>query len=186
MARDFVELPAQIMENWATEPEVMKVYAKHYETGEPIPENLVEKLKKSKHFNQGFVAVEYLSACFLDMDWHTNKMTTEIDMLDFEDISMDNIKMIPEIVVRYRSTYFAHIFSGGYSSGYYSYIWAEVLDADAFAAFKETSLFDSETATKFRENVLERGGTDDPMNLYIKFRGAEPKIEPMLQRKGLI
>ncbi len=186
VARDFVELPAQIMENWATEPEVMKVYAKHYETGEPIPENLVEKLKKSKHFNQGFVAVEYLSACFLDMDWHTNKMTTEIDMLDFEDISMDNIKMIPEIVVRYRSTYFAHIFSGGYSSGYYSYIWAEVLDADAFAAFKETSLFDSETATKFRENVLERGGTDDPMNLYIKFRGAEPKIEPMLQRKGLI
>ena len=186
VARDFVELPAQIMENWATEPEVMKVYAKHYETGEPIPENLVEKLKKSKHFNQGFVAVEYLSACFLDMDWHTNKMTTEIDMLDFEDISMDNIKMIPEIVVRYRSTYFAHIFSGGYSSGYYSYIWAEVLDADAFAAFKETSLFDSETATKFRKNVLERGGTDDPMNLYKKFRGAEPKIEPMLQRKGLI
>ena len=186
VARDFVELPAQIMENWATEPEVMKVYAKHYETGEPISENLVEKLKKSKHFNQGFVAVEYLSACFLDMDWHTNKMTTEIDMLDFEDISMDNIKMIPEIVVRYRSTYFAHIFSGGYSSGYYSYIWAEVLDADAFAAFKETSLFDSETATKFRKNVLERGGTDDPMNLYKKFRGAEPKIEPMLQRKGLI
>ena len=186
VARDFVELPAQIMENWATEPEVMKVYAKHYETGEPIPENLVEKLKKSKHFNQGFVAVEYLSACFLDMDWHTINKTTEIDMLDFEDISMDNIKMIPEIVVRYRSTYFAHIFSGGYSSGYYSYIWAEVLDADAFAAFKETSLFDSETATKFRKNVLERGGTDDPMNLYIKFRGAEPKIEPMLQRKGLI
>ena len=99
---------------------------------------------------------------------------------------MDNIKMIPEIVVRYRSSYFAHIFSGGYSSGYYSYIWAEVLDADAFAAFKETSLFDSETATKFRENVLERGGTDDPMNLYKKFRGAEPRIEPMLQRKGLI
>ena len=184
--RDFVELPAQIMENWAAEPEVMKVYAKHYKTGEPIPENLVEKLKKSKHFNQGYVSVEYLSACFLDMDWHTIKKTREIDVLEFEDISMDNIKMIPEIVVRYRSSYFAHIFSGGYSSGYYSYIWAEVLDADAFAAFKETSLFDSETATKFRENVLERGGTDDPMNLYKKFRGAEPGIEPMLQRKGLI
>jgi len=184
--RDFVELPAQIMENWAAEPEVMKVYAKHYETGEPIPENLVEKLKKSKHFNQGFVSVEYLSACFLDMDWHTIEKTTEIDILDFEDISMDNIKMIPEIVVRYRSTYFVHIFSGGYSSGYYSYIWAEVLDADAFEAFKETSLFDSETATKFRKNVLERGGTDDPMKLYKKFRGAEPKIEPMLKRKGLI
>ena len=184
--RDFVELPAQIMENWAAEPEVMKVYAKHYKTEEPIPEDLIDKLKNSKHFNQGYVSVEYLSACFLDMDWHTIKKTREIDVLDFEDISMDNIKMIPEIVVRYRSSYFAHIFSGGYSSGYYSYIWAEVLDADAFAAFKETSLFDSETATKFRENVLERGGTDDPMNLYKKFRGAEPRIEPMLQRKGLI
>jgi len=184
--RDFVELPSQIMENWAAEPEVMKVYAKHYETGEPIPEYLIEKLEKSKHFNQGFVTVEYLSACFLDMDWHTIKKTTETDVLDFEDISMDNIKMIPEIVVRYRSTYFAHIFSGGYSSSYYSYIWAEVLDADAFAAFKETSLFDSETATRFRKNVLERGGTDDPMKLYKNFRGADPKIEPMLQRKGLI
>ena len=184
--RDFVELPAQIMENWAAEPEVMKVYAKHYETGEPIPENLVDKLEKSKHFNQGFVSVEYLSASFLDMDWHTIGKTTEIDVLDFEDISMDNIKMIPEIIVRYRSTYFAHIFSGGYSSGYYSYIWAEVLDADAFAAFKETSLFDSEIAAKFRKNILERGGTDDPMILYKKFRGAEPEIEPMLERKGLI
>jgi peptidyl-dipeptidase Dcp len=184
--RDFVELPAQIMENWASEPEVMKVYAKHYETGEPIPENLVDKLEKSKHFNQGFVSVEYLSASFLDMDWHTIRKKTEIDVLDFEDRFLNNIKMIPEIIVRYRSTYFAHIFSGGYSSGYYSYIWAEVLDADAFAAFKETSLFDSETAVKFRENILERGGTCDPMELYKKFRGAEPEIEPMLERKGLI
>ncbi|MCH7657719.1 MAG: M3 family metallopeptidase [Bacteroidetes bacterium] len=184
--RDFVELPSQIMENWAAEPEVMKVYAKHYETGEVIPKELIDKLKKSKHFNQGFASVEYLSASFLDMDWHTIEKTTEINVLDFEDKSSENIKMIPEIIVRYRSTYFAHIFSGGYSSGYYSYIWAEVLDADAFNAFKETGLFDQETAARFRENILERGGTRDPMELYKMFRGAEPSLEPMLERKGLI
>lgn len=184
--RDFVELPSQIMENWAAEPEVMRVYAKHYETGEVIPKELIDKLKKSKHFNQGFASVEYLSASFLDMDWHTIEKTTEINVLDFEDKSSENIKMIPEIIVRYRSTYFAHIFSGGYSSGYYSYIWAEVLDADAFNAFKETGLFDQETAARFRENILERGGTRDPMELYKMFRGAEPSLEPMLERKGLI
>lgn len=184
--RDFVELPSQIMENWAAEPEVMKVYAKHYETGEIIPKELIDKLKKSKHFNQGFASVEYLSASFLDMDWHTIERTTEVNVFDFEDESSENIKMIPEIIVRYRSTYFAHIFSGGYSSGYYSYIWAEVLDADAFNAFKETGLFDQETAAKFRENILERGGTRDPMELFKMFRGAEPSIEHMLKRKGLI
>lgn len=184
--RDFVELPSQIMENWAAEPEVMKVYAKHYETGEVIPKELIDKLKKSKHFNQRFASVEYLSASFLDLDWHTIEKTTEINVLDFEDKSLENIKMIPEIIVRYRSTYFAHIFSGGYSSGYYSYIWAEVLDADAFNAFKETGLFDQETAARFRENILERGGTRDPMELYKMFRGAEPSLEPMLERKGLI
>lgn len=184
--RDFVELPSQIMENWAAEPEVMKVYAKHYETGEIIPKELIDKLKKSKHFNQGFASVEYLSASFLDMDWHTIERTAEVNVFDFEDESSENIKMIPEIIVRYRSTYFAHIFSGGYSSGYYSYIWAEVLDADAFNAFKETGLFDQETAAKFRENILEKGGTRDPMELFKMFRGAEPSIEHMLKRKGLI
>ena len=184
--RDFVELPSQIMENWAFEPEVLKVYAKHYETGEVIPQELVEKMKKAALFNQGFAAVEYLAASYLDMDWHTLTEPKELDVLEFETESLNRIGLIPEIVVRYRSPYFRHVFSGGYSAGYYSYIWAEVLDADAFEAFKETSLFDQETALSFRKNILERGGTEDPMKLYVRFRGAEPKVEPVLKRKGLI
>jgi len=184
--RDFVELPSQIMENWASDPEVMKMYAKHYETGEVIPQDLIDKIKNASHFNQGFATVEYLSACFLDMNWHTLTEAEEVDVAEFETKSMNKIELIPEIVVRYRSPYFSHIFSGGYSSGYYSYIWSEVLDADAFEAFKETSLFDQKTAQSFRENILEKGGTDDPMKLYKNFRGAEPKIQPLLKRKGLI
>jgi peptidyl-dipeptidase Dcp len=174
------------MENWASDPEVMKMYAKHYETGEVIPQDLIDKIKKASHFNQGFATVEYLAACFLDMDWHTLTEAKEVDVAEFETKSMNKIDLIPEIVVRYRSPYFKHIFSGGYSSGYYSYIWSEVLDADAFQAFKETSLFDKKTAQAFRENILEKGGTDDPMTLYKKFRGEEPKIQPLLKRKGLI
>ncbi len=185
VARDFVELPSQIMENWASEPEVLKSYAKHYETGEPIPQELIDKLKKSSHFNQGFITVEYLAASFLDMDWHTLKEAEELDALDFENKSMKKIGLIPEIVVRYKSPYFRHVFSGGYSSGYYSYIWAEVLDADAFNAFKETSLFDKKTADSFRKNILEKGGTDDPMTMYKRFRGAEPKIDAILKKRGL-
>lgn len=184
--RDFVELPSQIMENWAFEPEVLTVYAKHYETGEAIPQELVDKMKKAALFNQGFAAVEYLAASYLDMDWHTLTEPKELDALEFETESLNRISLIPEIIVRYRSPYFRHIFSGGYSAGYYSYIWAEVLDADAFEAFKETSLFDQKTALSFRKNILERGGTEDPMKLYIRFRGAEPKVEPLLKRKGLI
>jgi peptidyl-dipeptidase Dcp len=184
--RDFVELPSQIMENWAFEPEVLKVYAKHYETGEVIPQELVDKMKKAALFNQGFAAVEYLAASYLDMDWHTLTEPEELDVLEFETESLNRIGLIPEIIVRYRSPYFRHIFSGGYSAGYYSYIWAEVLDADAFEAFKETSLFDQETALSFRKNILEKGGTEDPMKLYMRFRGAEPKVEPLLKRKGLI
>ncbi|MCF8366913.1 MAG: M3 family metallopeptidase [Bacteroidales bacterium] len=184
--RDFVELPSQVMENWAGEPEVMKSYARHYETGTPIPEELIEKIKNSSKFNQGFATLEYLSACYLDMDWHTLKTAEEQDALTFENNSMKNIGMIPEIVVRYRSSYFSHIFAGGYSSGYYSYLWAEILDADAFEAFKEKGLFDQETAKAFRENVLEKGGTDDPMTLYKNFRGREPNKDAMLKRKGLI
>jgi len=185
VSRDFVELPSQIMENWALDPEVLKVYAKHYETGEVIPQELVDKMKKARTFNQGFATVEYMSACYLDMDWHTLTESEELDVDKFETESMDRIGLIPEIVVRYRSPYFRHIFSGGYSAGYYSYIWAEVLDADAFEAFKETSLFDKKTAQAFRENILERGGTEDPMTLYKRFRGAEPGVEPLLKRKGL-
>ena len=186
VSRDFVELPSQVMENWAGEPEVLQSFAKHYKTGEPIPVELINKMNASKHFNQGFATVEFTAAAFLDMDWHTLTEVSEKNTLEFENESMARIGLIPEIVVRYRTPYFAHIFSGGYSSGYYGYQWAEVLDADAFEAFKETSLFDKETATAFRKNILEKGGTDDPMKLYIQFRGAEPKIEPMLKRKGLL
>jgi peptidyl-dipeptidase Dcp len=184
--RDFVELPSQIMENWASAPEVIKSYARHYETGEPIPDELLEKIKKSSHFNQGFATVEYLASSFLDMEWHTLAEAKEMDCTEFESAAMEKIGLIPEIIPRWRSTYFGHIFAGGYASGYYSYIWAEVLDSDAFEAFKETSLFDRETAQSFRENILERGGTEDPMTLYLRFRGAEPKIEPLLKKRGLL
>jgi peptidyl-dipeptidase Dcp len=183
---DFVEVASQIMENWAGDPEVIKTYANHYQTGEPIPDVLVEKVKNAGLFNKGFETVEYLAACYLDMDWHTLTEPKEQDAAAFETASMAKIGLIPEIVVRYRSPYFSHIFSGGYSSGYYSYIWSEVLDADAFQAFKETSLFDRATAKSLRDNILSRGGTEDPMALYKKFRGREPKVEPLLKRKGFL
>jgi peptidyl-dipeptidase Dcp len=185
VATDFVELPSQIMENWASDPEVIKSYALHYETGEPIPDDLIEKIKKAGTFNQGFANVEYLASCFLDMDWHTLEKNDLKDCAAFENASMEKIGLIPEIIPRWRSTYFGHIFADGYSSGYYSYLWSEVLDADAFQAFKETSLFDKETADAFRKNILEKGGTEDPMILYLRFRGAEPKIESFLKREGL-
>ena len=184
--RDFVEVFSQLMENWAGEPEVMKSYARHYQTGEPIPDELIAKIKAAGTFNQGFATSEYLAASFLDMDWHTLTEPQEPDVSEFEKKSMQKTGLIPQIVERYRSTYFQHIFSGGYSAGYYSYVWAEVLDADAFEAFKENGLFDQKTATAFRKNILEAGGSDDPMKMYIRFRGAEPKIEPMLKRKGLM
>ena len=184
--RDFVELPSQIMENWGGHPEVLKMYARHYKTGEPIPDDLLEKVRKSKLFNRGFAETEYLAACYLDMDWHTLKSPEEKDCLTFEKASLDRIGLIPEIIVRYRTPYFRHIFAGGYSAGYYSYVWAEVLDADAFEAFKEKGLFDRETAGKFREHVLSAGGTDDPMVLYKRFRGAEPKVDALLKRKGFL
>lgn len=183
--RDFVELPSQIMENWAAEPEVLKMYAKHYKTGEVIPDELIEKLKKSGTFDQGFATTEYLAASLLDLDYHTQTENMEEEVNSFEQTSMDEIGLIDEIIPRYRSTYFNHIFAGGYSSGYYSYIWSGVLDTDAFEAFKEKSLFDQATAKSFRENILEKGGTEDPMEMYKKFRGAEPSIEPLLKKRGL-
>jgi len=186
VARDFVELPSQIMENWASEPEVLKMYARHYKTGEPMPDELIEKIRKAKHFNQGFATTEYLAASFLDMDWHTLDKPAQTDVLAYEDKCLDEIGLIPEIISRYRSPYFRHIFAGGYAAGYYAYVWAEVLDADAFQAFKETgNVFDKKTATAFRENILSRGGTEDAMTLYLRFRGQEPKIEPLLLRRGL-
>lgn len=184
--RDFVELPSQIMENWAAEPEVLKMYAKHYKTDEVIPQELIDKLQKSAYFNQGFITVEYLAASFLDMGYHNLKTFNIDNAVDFEKQTLSAIGLIPEIDSRYRSTYFNHIFSGGYSSGYYSYIWAAILDADAFEAFKVNGLFDPATATAFRKNVLERGGTEDPMVLYKNFRGADPDIKPLLKRRGLI
>jgi peptidyl-dipeptidase Dcp len=185
VARDSVELPSQIMEHWAFTPELLAVYAKHYRTGEAIPVELVEKLAKSSLFNQGFVTAEYLAASILDMAWHTLPDATGIDVRKFENETMAGIGLIPEIVPRYRSTYFSHIFSGGYSAGYYVYIWAEVLDCDAFEAFKEKGLFDRETALSFRKNILEPFGTEEPMTQYVRFRGKEPGIEPLLRKRGL-
>lgn len=183
--RDFVELPSQIMENWAAEPEVLKMYAKHYKTGEVIPDALIQKLQKSGTFDQGFATVEYLAASFLDMDYHTQTAPIQLDANTFEKNSMKKIGLIDAIIPRYRSTYFSHIFSGGYSSGYYSYIWSGVLDTDAFEAFKTTNLFNPEKAKLFRKNILEKGGTEDPMVLYKRFRGAEPSVEPLLRKRGL-
>ncbi len=185
VATDFVELPSQIMENWGGHPEVLKTYAKHYETGEAIPAELIDKLEAASKFNQGFTTVEYVAASILDMDYHTLKSAYEIDVNQFEQNSMSRIGLIDEIIPRYRSTYFSHIFSGGYSSGYYSYIWAEVLDKDAFNAFLETSLYDQETALSFRENILEKGGSIDEMEMYRNFRGQDPTIEPLLKGRGL-
>ncbi len=187
VSRDFVELPSQIMEHWAAEPEVLKMYAKHYQTGEVIPQELIDKMEKAGKFNQGFVTSEFIAAAFLDMDFHTVNMPGEFDVNEFEKKSMKKIGLINEIIPRYRPTYFAHAFSWGYSSGYYSYTWAEVLDADAFNAFKETGdIFNQEVAKSFRTNVLERGNTDEPMKLYLNFRGKEPGIEPLLKNRGLL
>ena len=186
--RDFVELPSQILENWASEPEVMKKYANHFLTGEVIPDKLIEKLNASSKFNQGFTMVEYLAASLLDMAFHTASHTQDIDPIAFEEEAMNHIGLIPEIIPRYRSTYFAHIFEGdGYSSGYYSYKWAEVIDADAYEAFRETgNIFNPEVASSFRKNVLSKGGTDDAMKLYVNFRGKEPDLKPLLRRNGLL
>ncbi|MBT8387446.1 MAG: M3 family metallopeptidase [Ignavibacteria bacterium] len=184
--RDFVEFPSQVMENWAVHPDVLKSYAKHYETGEVIPKELVDKIQNAVLFNQGFETVEYLAAALLDMDWHTITDPIEYDATEFENKSMEQIGLIPEILPRYRSTYFNHIFAGGYSSGYYSYVWSEVLDADAFSAFELTgNVLDEDLAGKYRKFILASGGTDDSMELYKKFRGQDPSIEPLLKRKGL-
>jgi peptidyl-dipeptidase Dcp len=184
IAWDFVELPSQLMEHWATEPEVLNMYAKNYKTGESIPALLVQKIKNSGYFNQGFETVEYLAAALLDMSYHTLEAPAIIDIQKFEKEYMKKIGLIPEIVSRYRSTYFIHI-TGGYDSGYYSYIWAAVLDNDVFEAFKEKGLFDQATASSFRKNILEKNGTMDAMQMFVNFRGREPVIEPLLKDRGL-
>lgn len=184
--RDGVELPSQIMENWAFRPELLKLYARHYRTGEVIPDHLIIKINNSALFNQGFGSTEYLAASILDLAWHTANFEDEIDVNQFEKNVMERIGLIEAIVPRYRSTYFQHIFSGGYSAGYYVYIWAEVLDSDAFEAFKESGLFDHKTATQFRREILEKYGSVDFLKQYIKFRGREAKIEPLLKKRGFI
>jgi peptidyl-dipeptidase Dcp len=183
--RDFVEFPSQVMENWMSEPEVLRMFARHYKTGEPIPQEYIDKITAMQKFNQGFATVEYMAAAYLDMDYHTLSEPVEVAANKFETDSMNEIGLIEQIIPRYRSTYFAHIFAGGYSAGYYSYLWSEVLDADAFQAFKETSLFDPDTAARFRKFILSQGGTRPGMELYEDFRGRPPSIEPLLERRGL-
>lgn len=187
VVRDFVELPSQIMENWCFEPQVIKTYAKHYQTGEVMPDEMIEKIQKAGTFNQGFVMTELLSAAILDMDYHSLKNADDLDVNTFEKASMEKMGMIPEIIVRYRSTNFNHIFAGGYSAGYYSYTWAEVLDADAYQAFVETGdIYNKEVATAFRKNILEKGDSEEAMKLYLKFRGKEPNPAALLVKRGFI
>ncbi len=182
--RDFVEFPSQVMENWVLEPEMLRLYAFHYKTGEVMPASLIRKIKNAGKFNQGFATVEYMAASYLDMAWHTLTEEKQRDVNAFEKAAMDKIGLIPEIKPRYRTTYFRHVV-GGYSAGYYSYLWSEILDADTFEAFKENGIFDKKTADSFRKNILSRGGTEDAMQMYIDFRGREPQIDPLLERRGL-
>ena len=185
IAWDFVELPSQLNEHWATEPEVLNMYAKNYETGETMPPALVKKIKNSSYFNQGFVNVELLAASLLDMAYYTLEAPVNIDIQSFEKDYFKKIGLIPEIVSRYRSTYFLHIIDG-YDAGYYCYTWAAVLDNDAFEAFKEKGIFDKSVAESYRKNILEKNGIMDAMQMYVNFRGREPEIEPLLKNRGLI
>jgi peptidyl-dipeptidase Dcp len=184
--RDFVELPSQILENWAGEPELLKTYAIHYETGEPIPDELISRLRRAEHFNQGFINVEYLASAFLDMDWHTTAHGDNIDVIGFEKESMKRIGLPDEIIPRWKTTYFGHIFGSGYAAGYYVYRWAGVLDADAFMAFKESGdLFNQELAERFRYYILANNALYEGMEAYVNFRGQEPDINHFLRQSGL-
>ena len=182
---DFVELPSQIMENWAFQPEVLATYARHYQTGEVIPAELIEKINAAGTFNQGFMTTELAAASILDLKWHMLESVEGVNPMVFEAQACKEMGLIDEIVPRYRSTYFAHIFSGGYSAGYYSYLWAEVLDKDAFELFMQNGILDKETAMSFRHNVLEKGGSDEPMDLYRRFRGADPDPAALTRARGL-
>ncbi|MBS3807733.1 MAG: M3 family metallopeptidase [Bacteroidales bacterium] len=183
VARDFVELPSQIMEHWASHPKVMKEYARHYDTGETIPDQLIRKIEKSSYFNQGFDNVEYLAASMLDMAYHNLSESQDLDVMEFEKKYLDEIGLIPEIEPRYHSTYFSHI-TGGYAAGYYSYIWSAVLDNDAFEAFEENGIYDPQTAEAFR-TLLAKNGIKDPMELYVNFRGRKPREDALLRNRGL-
>jgi len=183
---DFVELPSQIMENWVYEKECLEIFAKHYQTKEVIPYDLIEKIRKSSQFFEGHANLRQLSFCFLDMNWHTMEEPFEGDVAQFEKNTLEKLELWPAISGTCMSTSFGHIFKGGYSAGYYSYKWAEVLDADAFESFKEGGIFNQKTADSFRQNILEKGGTDHPMNLYKNFKGREPNPDALLRRSGLL
>lgn len=184
VARDFVELPSQIMEHWATEPEVLKMYARHYLTNETIPDSLIEKIQEQDTFNQGFMTTELLAAAILDMQLHQITDVSDLNINAFEQQVIRQLGLIPQIGPRYRLTYFTHI-TGGYAAGYYGYLWANVLDADAFEMFKENGLFDPQTSSSFRKNILEKGDSEAPTDLYRNFRGAMPTIEPLLKNLGM-
>lgn len=186
LPRDYVEYPSQVMENWMMEPEVLAQFAKHYQTGEVIPKALIDKIQAAGKFNQGFATTEYMAAALLDMKWHTLKTATEQDADAFEKAAMDEIGLIPEITPRYRTGYFSHIFAGGYASGYYGYIWSNIYDADTWQVFSQNGIFDQDTANGYRKHVLETGGTEDPMIMYRRFRGQDPKVWPLLERRGLL
>ncbi|MBO4844608.1 MAG: M3 family metallopeptidase [Bacteroidales bacterium] len=188
VTRDFVETFSQFNENWAFQPELLAQYAKHYQTGEVIPQELVDKIINSSKFNQGFATTELCAASILDMKWHELSSIEGIDIDEFEAKVCKEMGLIDEIIPRYRTSYFNHIFSGGYSAGYYGYLWAEVIDKDAFAAFEESpnGVWDKELAKKFKETFLEKGGSEEPMVLYVKFRGREPQSEPFLRGRGLL
>lgn len=185
VSRDFVELPSQVMENWAADPVVLKMYAKHFKTGAVIPDALIEKLEKAATFGQGFATTEYLASSLLDMDYHSITSPISGKATDYEKNSMKKYGLTSAITPRHSSTHFSHVFAGGYSAGYYSYIWSGVLDTDAFDQFKKTDLFSQEKANSFRNTILSKGGTEDPMVLYKRFRGSEPSIEPLLKKRGL-
>jgi peptidyl-dipeptidase Dcp len=189
VARDFVELPSQIMENWAFQKDVLAGYARHYETDEVIPDELIAKIEAVETFNQGFMTTELVAASILDLKWHMlDAVPADADetyVETFEASACKAMGLIDEIIPRYRSTYFAHIFSGGYSAGYYSYLWAEVLDKDAFELFKKNGLFDHATAMSFRRNILEKGGSEEPMVLYRRFRGADPDPDALTRARGV-
>lgn len=184
--RDFVELPSQIHEHWALEPELLKTYARHYKTGEVIPDSLIDKLAAASTHNQGFMATELVGAALLDLQYGKLNVSEDLDIAAFERKVAEDLGMPAEVQFRYRSPYFRHIFgSDGYASGYYTYLWAEVLDCDGFELFKEKGIFDPETAKSFKTNVLEAGGSSDPMELYVKFRGHEPNVDALLRHRGL-
>jgi len=183
---DFVELPSQLLENWCYEKEALDLFAVHYKTGEKIPEDLIAKIKASSNFLEGLATLRQLSFGFLDMQWHTQNSTNIKSVKSFEKQAFADTQLYPDVAENCMSTAFSHIFQGGYSAGYYSYKWAEVLDADAFAYFKEKCIFNKEVAQNFKENVLSKGGTEDPMELYKRFRGQEPNPEALLKRAGLL